>query len=120
MILAYCSGNEVRTFADAGLKRNIPVINVNIPNEGGTSGNPYFVLLNPTLRTQCEGIYNHIQKYYSLDQLVVFRKKGTLEDRLKTYFDDFAKNTTDAPLKLKYVDLTENFTEADLSKHLDT
>ena len=39
---------------------------------------------------------------------------------MKTYFDDFAKNTTDAPLKLKYVDLTENFTEADLSKHLDT
>ena len=120
MILAYCSGTEVRTFADAGLKNNIPVINVNIPNEGGASGNPYFVLLNPTLRTQCEGIYKHIQKYYSLDQLVVFRKKGPLEDRLKMYFDDFTKSTMAVPLKLKYVDLPENFTEADLSKHLDT
>lgn len=120
IILAYCSGNEVRTFADAGLKNNIPVINVNIPNEGGTSGNPYFVLLNPTLRTQCEGMYKHIQKYYSLDQLVVFRKKGPLEDRVKSYFDDFTKTTTAVPLKLKYVDLSESFTEADLSKHLDT
>ena len=107
MILAYCSGTEVRTFADAGLKNNIPVINVNIPNEGGASGNPYFVLLNPTLRTQCEGIYKHIQKYYSLDQLVVFRKKGPLEDRLKMYFDDFTKSTMAVPLKLKYVDLPE-------------
>lgn len=120
LILAYCSGNEVRTFADAALKNNIPVINVNIPNEGGTSGNPYFVLLNPTLRTQCEGMYKHIQKYYSLDQLVFFRKKGPLEDRVKMYFDDFAKSTMAVPLKLKYVDLSENFTEADLSKHLDT
>ncbi|MEO5947231.1 MAG: amino acid ABC transporter substrate-binding protein [Chitinophagaceae bacterium] len=120
MILAYCSSNEVRTFADAGLKSTIPVININIPNEGGVSGNPYFVLLNPTLRTQCEGMYKHIQKYYSLDQLVFFRKKGPLEDRVKMYFDDFTKSTTAVPLKLQYVDLPENFTEADLSKHLDT
>ena len=120
MIIAYCTGAEVRTFADAGLKRNIPVINANIPNEGGATGNPYFVLLNPTLRTQCEGIYKHMQKYFSLDRLVVFRKNGFLEDRVKTYFDDYGKNTVNPPLKLKYVDLTENFTEADLAKHLDT
>lgn len=120
MIIAYCSNSEVKTFADAGLKNNIPVINVNIPNEAGTTGNPYFVLLNPTLRTQCEGIYKHIQKYYSLDQLIVFRKKGLLEDRIKMYFDDYAKNTLSAKLPLKYVDLTENFSASDLQKHLDT
>ncbi len=120
MIIAYCSGSEVKTFADAGLKNNIPVINVNIPNEAGATSNPYFVLLNPTLRTQCEGIYKHIQKYYSLDQLIVFRKKGVLEDRIKMYFDDYAKNTLSTRLPLKYIDLNENFSPADLLKHLDT
>ena len=59
-----------------GLKRNIPVINVNLPNDGGVTGNPFFVILNSTLKTQCEGIYRHIQKYYALNPVVVFRKKG--------------------------------------------
>ncbi len=120
IILAHCSSSEVKLFADAGAKRNIPVINVNLPNDGGVNGNPFFVLLNPTLRTQCEGIYRHIQKYYSLEPLVVFRKKGQLEDRIKGYFDEFGKNTVSVPLKLKYVDLPDSFTATQLKSYLDT
>src|SRR5258705_9119359 len=64
LIITFCSASEIKTFADAGLKRNIPVINANLPNDGGVTGNPFLVLLNSTLKTQCEGIYRHIQKYY--------------------------------------------------------
>lgn len=120
LILAHCISSEVKLFADAGLKRNIPVINVNLPNDGGVTGNPFFVMLNATLRTQCEGIYRYIQKYHSLDRLVIFRKKGSLEDRIKTYFDEFGKNTVSVPLKLKYVDLPDSFTVNHLRQHLDT
>lgn len=120
LIIVHCSSNEVKTFADAGLKKNIPVINVNLPNDGGVAGNPFFVVLNPTLRTQCEGIYKHLQKYYSLNPIIVFRKKGQLEDRIKSYFDDFGKNTMSVPLKLKYVELTDSFTVNQLKTYLDT
>jgi hypothetical protein len=120
LIIAYCSSTEVRMFADAGLKRKIPVINVNVPNDGGVVSNPYFVLLNPTLRTQCEGIYRYIQKYYALENVVVFRRKGQLEDRIKSYLDDFAKSTMGVPLKLKYVDLIDSFTVNHLRQYLDT
>jgi hypothetical protein len=120
LIIAHCSGTEVKIFADAGLKKNIPVINVNLPNDGGVTANPFFVMLNSTLKTQCEGIYKHIQKYYSLTPLIVFRKKGQLEDRIKMYFDDFGKNTMSIPLHLKYVDLTDSFTVNQLKLHLDT
>lgn len=120
LIIAHCNTSEVKLFADAGLKRNIPVINANLPNDGGTNGNPFFVLLNPTLRTQCEGIYRHIQKYYSLNPIIVFRKKGQLEDRIKLYFDEFGKNTVGVPLKMKYVDLTDSFTVNQLKPYLDT
>lgn len=119
-IIAHCSTNEIRTFADAALKRNIPVINVNMPNDGNITGNPFYVILNPTLRTQCEGIYKHLQKYYSLNPIIVFRKKGQLEDRIKLYFDDYSKNTVAVPLKLKYVDLPDSFTVNHLSRYLDT
>ncbi len=120
LIIAHSTSQEVKIFADAGLKRNIPVINVNLPNDGGASANPFFVVLNSTLKTQCEGIYKHIQKYYSLNPIVVFRKKGQLEDRLKMYFDDFSKSTVAVPLKMKYVELTDSFTVNQLRAHLDT
>ncbi|HEY6064437.1 MAG TPA: amino acid ABC transporter substrate-binding protein, partial [Chitinophagaceae bacterium] len=120
LIITHCSANEVKIFADAGLKKNIPVINVNLPNDGSVTANPFFVMLNPTLKTQCEGIYKHLQKYYSLNQLIVFRKKGQLEDRIKSYFDEFGKNTAAIPLHLKYVELTDSFTINHLIPYLDT
>ena len=120
LIITNCSSAEVKTFADAGLKKNIPIINVNVPNDGGVSGNPFFVVLNPTLRTQCEGIYKYLQKYYSLDNIVIFRKKGQLEDRIKSYIDEFGKNTVAVPMPLKYVELTDSFTMNQLKPYLDT
>jgi len=120
VIIAHCSGNELRAFAEAGLAKNIPVINVTIPNDGGVTGNPFFVILNPTLKTQCEGLYKYIQKYYAIDPLVVFKKKGVLEDQIKSYFDNYAKATMGVPLKMKYVDVPENFTAEQLAPYLDS
>ena len=52
LIITHCNTNEVRLFADYGLEKNIPVINVNLPNDGGVRNNPYYVMLNSTLKTQ--------------------------------------------------------------------
>jgi hypothetical protein len=120
LIIAHCSGNEIRAFAEAGLRMNVPVINANQPNDGGVKGNPFFVILNSTLKTQCEGIYRHAQKYYALNPIIVFRKKGQIEDMIKTIFEDFGKNTMSVPLKLKYVDLPDSFTVSQLRAHLDS
>jgi hypothetical protein len=120
LLIVHCSNNEVKLFADEGLKRNIPVINANLPNDGGVTNNPFFVILNPTLKTQCEGIYRYIQRYHSLDRVIVFRKPGQLEDRIRAYFDDFGKITRAVPLKIKYVDLADSFTLTQLRVHLDS
>lgn len=120
LIITHSTTAETRIFADAALRNNIPVINANLPNESGVDDNPFYVILNPTLRTQAEGIYKYLQKYYALDPIVVFRKKGPLEDRLKMFFDDFGNNTAGIPLKLKYVDLTDSFQVVQLRRHLDS
>ena len=120
LIIAHCASNEVRAFAETGLRKNIPVINASVPNDGGTSNNPFFVVLNPTLKTQCEGIYKYIQKYYAIEPIVVFRKKGASEDQIKGYFENYGKSTMSVPLKIKYVDLTDSFTVKQLKTHLDT
>jgi len=120
LIIAHCASNEVRLFAEAGLRKNIPIINTSAPNDGGTTNNPFFVVLNSTLKTQCEGIYRYIQKYYAIERIVVFRKKGASEDQIKSYFDDYGKSTMSVPLKMKYVDLNDSFTVNQLRSQLDT
>lgn len=120
LIIGHCSNSELRVFADAAQRRSIPFINANVPNDGGIRNNPYFVLLNSTLKTQCEGIYRHAQKYYATNPVIVFRKRGATEDLIKNIFEDFSKNTVSVPLKLKYVDLPDSFTVRQLTAHLDS
>ena len=120
LIIAHCSNNEVRLLSETALQRKIPVINTTVPNDAGTNANPYFILLNPTLRTQCEGIYKYVQKYYAINPVIVFRRKGTIDNQIKTIFDDYSKSTLSVPLKLKYVELNDNFTASQLKAHLDS
>ena len=120
LIIAHPAGNEIRQIADAAMQKNIPFINATAPINGGVSANPFYLQLTPTLKTQVEGTYRYIQKYYPLNQLVVFRKKGSREDEIKLYFDEAGKTTVSVPLKLKYVDLTDNFSQEDITAHLDS
>ena len=120
LIIAHCSNNEVRLLSETALRKKIPVINTTVPNDAGTTANPYFILLNPTLKTQCEGIYKYVQKYFAINPVIVFRRKGTMDDQIKTIFDEFSKTTISVPLKIKYVELNENFTASQLIPHLDS
>lgn len=120
LIIAHTTSSELRTFAEVGLAKKIPIVNVNLPNDAGITANPYVVLMNPTLRTHIEGIYRYMQKFHALDPIIMFRKKGVQEDQLKASFEDFGKSTLSVPLKIKYVDLDLGFTAQDIVKHLDS
>lgn len=120
LVIAHCSTNEVRIFSEFARTKNVPFINATVPNDLGITSNPFYIILNPTLKTQCEGIYRYIQKYYSLEPLIVFRKRSPSDDLIKTIFDDFSKNTMSVPLKLKYVVLSDSFTVNELQAHLDS
>lgn len=120
LIIAHCSNNEVRLLSEKALQKKIPVINTTVPNDAGTTANPYFILLNPTLKTQCEGIYKYVQKYYAINPVIVFKRKGTVDDHIKAIFDEYSKTTLSVPLKLKYVELPDNFTATHLTSYLDS
>ena len=120
LIIGHVSANEIKLLADAAAKKNVPFINVNYPNDAGITNNPNFVILNSTLYTHCSGIYKFLQRNFALSPIVFFRKKGPQEDRLQSYFTEIAKLTSSVPLKIKYVTLDDNFTSAQLKKHLDS
>ncbi len=120
LIIGYVAQGELQQLASAAAKMAIPFINVNFPNDGGITNNPEFVILNSTLKTHCEGIYRFIQRNYPTKPIVLFRKKGVQEDRLKGYFDDITKSTNSVPLKIKYVTLDDAFDASALTAVLDS
>jgi hypothetical protein len=72
------------------------------------------------LKTQIEGIYKYVQRYYSINPIIVFRKKGSTEDQIKSYFEDYTKTTVSVPMRIRYIDLPEGFTAGLLKTYLDT
>lgn len=119
LILGHINNNELLPLAYAAAQQKIPFVNVNFPNDAGITNNPYYVILNSTLKTHAEGIYKFLQRQHALSQIVVFRKKGVQEDRLQAALDSYGKSTASVPLKLKYVTLGDNFDSTLLRQHLN-
>lgn len=120
LLIGHVNVNEGNLLVQMAASLTIPFINVNLPNEAGAQNNPYYVILNSTLSTQCTGIYKFLQKNFSVSTIVVFRKKGATEDLLKNYFTEAGKSTMGVPLKMKYVTLENNFTPDDITDYLDS
>jgi len=119
IIAQVTSANEVAKLATVAATLDIPFINANYPSDAAIQNNPHYVILNPTLLTHCIGLYRFLQKNYSLSDIIVFRKKGATEDRIRSYFTEFEK-TTAVKLKLKYVTLEDNFTQDKLQPYLNS
>lgn len=120
LLIGHVNVNEASLLSKMAASLTVPFINVNLPNEAGATNNPYYVILNSTLMTQCTGIYKFLQKNYSASTIVVFRKKGSTEDILKKYLTEAEKSTLGIPLKMKYVTLENNFTQDDVTDYLDS
>ena len=120
LILAYANPQESWNIANAAKTKKIPYINVNLPNDAGITDNPYFVMLNSTLQTHIEHLYKYLQKNYALSPIIMFRKKGQMEDIIRSFFDSAGKNTLSVRLKVKYVDLVDSFTVDQLAAKLDS
>ena len=120
LIVAHATAQENWVLADEARLRKVPYINVNLPNDGGITNNPYFVMLNPSLRTHVEMVYRFLQKNFATTPVTVLRKKGQMEDLIKSYIDDYSKSTASVPLKLKYVDLPDSFSLKQLMPLLDS
>jgi len=118
LIIGHVNVNEAAKLARVAATMDIPFINANLPNDAGITNNHNYVILNPTLPTHCVAIYRFLQKNYSLSDIIYFRKKGVMEDRLRNYFADFEK-TTAVKLKIKYITLDDNITSDKLSVYLD-
>jgi hypothetical protein len=119
LMIGHVTPMEAKQLADVALKKNIPFINANFPNDAGISNNPSLVILSTTLKSHCEGLYRFLQKNYGTSKILIFRKQGSLEDRIKNYFTDIEKNTASVKLNIKFITLDET-KPFNLQQYLDS
>lgn len=120
IIASFTNRSDIKTLADYAKQKQIPLISATYPNDGGVSNNPYFFLLNPTLRTHCKAIYQHLQKRSVASNLVYITHKGNFEDMVKGLFSDFDSYYTQNAINLEPTELTDSFSISQLSKKLDS
>lgn len=120
IIASFNNRNDVKPLADFALNKQIPLISMTYPNDGGIKGNPYFALVNPTLTTHVEGIFKYLQKNYPTEPIIYVRKTGGLEDMIEGLFSELNKKTPALPLKIRTISATDSTNIAAFNTIMDS
>ena len=105
MVVSLNNPAEQKSVSDFSFANNIPVISATYPNDANITANPFFVLLNSTLKAHIDGIYKYVQQNYSAARPVFITRNGILESKI---FTDFKENDSLPAARLRYRTLTLN------------
>lgn len=117
LIGSFNNVNEQKFFADFAALKNIPLISATYPNDALLKTNPFFVMLNPTIQTHVNGIFNYVSRQYANNSNILFvTRKGQFEDRLRKQF-----NALNAGKKINYkvIEIKDDGT-TDMDLYLDS
>ena len=117
IISALTNKVDTKLIADFALAQQTPMVSAVFPNDAGVTNNPFFTILNPTLKTQCEAIYNYIQTNFSKNTILYIKKKGTTEDYIQNIIQSGNNKTTQSFVN---IDEQDSIAFADLAPYLDS
>jgi ABC-type branched-subunit amino acid transport system substrate-binding protein len=100
---------ELTQLAGFAKQKNVPFISATSPNDGGITNNPFFVMINSTLRAHCENIYSYILQKHGTDKIYLCRKKGGQEDKIADYFKSINEADGKPLLTIETVNFLEDY-----------
>jgi len=119
MILAsFNNSAEQKTVSDFSFSENIPVISATYPNDANLGMNPFFVMVNSSLKTHVDAMYNYVQRNYAKNKILFITKSGVFESRIKNQFDNLSKQYKS--LSYKTLVLPDNYDPSYLLSSLDS
>lgn len=71
---------DMAAIADYARSKHINFVSALSPADGGVTGNPYFTLTQPTLKTHCEWIIGDVSAKYAGNNVLLIRSKGSQAD----------------------------------------
>jgi hypothetical protein len=120
IIASFNTRNEIRPLADYARLHKVPLISATYPNDGGITANPYFIMLNPRINVHIEAVYKYLQQHYPTDSIILFRKKGNLEDLILYLLTDMNRKTAGTQIAFKPVLIPDTATVSQITSHLDS
>jgi len=118
VIAALSNTTEQKVFSNFSFSNNIPLVSATYPNDAYLTGNPFFLMVNSSLKTHTEHIYKYVQRNYPVGKFIYITRKGGLEDKILNMFSAAGKKTY--PINYKTVQLADNFTAEQLLPLLDS
>lgn len=86
LIIGSVKDADLTKLAAFAKQKNIPFVSATSPNDGGVTSNPFYIMVNATLRAHCESIFSSILQDTSTKKIYLCRKKGAQEDKIADYF----------------------------------
>lgn len=111
--------SDIKTLANYANTNQIPFVSATLPNDGGISNNPYFFLFNPTLRSHCKALLQHIQYNYTKANVVYISKEGSFEKMVSDYCHQINKELT-KPIVWNQKNFTDSFSVSEIKNLLDS
>ncbi len=115
IISAVTNKADTKLIADFALAHQTPMVSAIFPNDAGVTNNPFFTILNPTLKTQCEAISSYLQNNFAKNTILYCKKKGATEDYIQSIIVD--SKTAKSFLN---IEVQDSIFFSDLAPYLDS
>ncbi len=109
MIIGSVKDQEYIQLAGFAKQKNIPFISATHPNDGGVTGNPFMVIVNPTLKAHCEAIYAHILQNKAPEKIYLVRRPGGQENTVEEQFKKINNPDGKPLLKMEVINVQGDF-----------
>ena len=117
IISAVTNRADTKLIADFALAHQTPMVSAVFPNDAGVTNNPFFTILNPTLKTQCEAISSYLQNNFAKNTILYCKKKGPTEDYIQSIIVDSKSKTAKSFLN---IEVQDSIVFSDLAPYLDS
>ena len=118
LLIGSVKDQDFKQLADLALRKNIPFVSSTYPNDGGVTGNPFLIIVNSTLKSHCEGIFNFIVQNHGTDKILLVKKKG--DDRVANYFKAMNEQEGKPLLRIQTITIDSTIYSSSLKNRLDS
>jgi hypothetical protein len=86
LIIGFVPSQQVAAIAQYALVKKVNFVSAFSPSDAAIIDNPYFILINPTLQSNCEAIKQWVDKKRGNEQVFIFKRETVPVDSLAFHF----------------------------------
>jgi len=122
LVLGAFRTSTARVMAEFAKRMEKPFVSPYYPHNNLVEANPYFIQLNPSVKTHCEAVMKHIKMRYQDDQIVLVGRQDRREQGIISLFQKahykLAGSTAIPPLKVATItEQTSALEDTNMKQH---